>query len=295
MRDWTKIACLLLVAGGGVGGCGGDFNDSYNYVTGLRLLTIQAEPPEAAAGDTVALTALVVETGGGTIHLDWAACTLAPIPGTGTINQQCLTNDSAPYLVSFGQGVMVMGAVPSTVTPEGLGPPDNTGGFYLPIRARVTSGAQSVDGIYHLRYALGHGLPPNHNPKLDQIHLLTEAADMSVTSVTPLDDKKAQAVATGAKLILRASFTGDSTESYAMPVFDQTGWTGQVNQATEHLTVTWFSSAGQFSNGTTDPEVTTTLDLARRPPATGSDVTVWAVGHDDRGGTAFTSRTLHVQ
>ena len=167
--------------------------------------------------------------------------------------------------------------MPSTVTSDELGPPDNTGGLYLPIRARVASGSQSVDGIYHLRFAQAGGPLRNLNPTFDQIELLTEAADMSVTSVTPLDDKKAQAVESAAKVILRARFRE------------------QNDQPTEHLTVTWFTSAGHFSDGTTDPEVTTTLDLAKRPPATGSDVTVWAVGHDDRGGTTFTTRTLHVQ
>lgn len=47
-----------------------------NHVTGLRVLGIQAEPPEVAPGDSVALRALIVDADDRAVTRTWRACLL---------------------------------------------------------------------------------------------------------------------------------------------------------------------------------------------------------------------------
>jgi hypothetical protein len=60
----------------------------------------------------------------------------------------------------------------------------------------------------------------------------------------------------------------------------------------EALDVTWFATAGHFSNASTGDGVDTTLDLAKHPAQPGATVDVWAIAHDGRGGSDVAHRRL---
>ncbi len=87
----ARASVLVLVALGGVG-CLEPLPD-VSLVTGLRVLGVQADPPEVAPGGEVNLSALVVEPGGGGFSLSWAVC-LVPERGQGFFGGGGVTSTS---------------------------------------------------------------------------------------------------------------------------------------------------------------------------------------------------------
>ena len=80
--------------------CGNSF-DKAEYVNGLRVLAVKAEPPEVAPGQSTQLSVLAVDTANRPVTLTWAACTLYPKAGYGVINPDCFTGNTG--LVALGQ------------------------------------------------------------------------------------------------------------------------------------------------------------------------------------------------
>jgi hypothetical protein len=87
----TQMALFVLASLGGTG-CLEPLPD-VSLVTGLRVLGVQADPPEVAPGGEVNLSALVVEPGGGAFSLSWAVC-LVPERGQGFFGGGGLTSTS---------------------------------------------------------------------------------------------------------------------------------------------------------------------------------------------------------
>src|SRR5260370_13278124 len=135
----AALALAFLVAGGAA-----DFADA-SLVQGLRLLGVQAEPPEAQPGDTVTMRAWVVDTERRGITVSWSACTL---PSNGLANPGCVTGSDG--LIPLGTGATHDIVVPD-VPRATLGPKDATDGVYLPIVVHLTVAGDSLDGIYRLR------------------------------------------------------------------------------------------------------------------------------------------------
>src|SRR6185312_1775150 len=148
MRAHT-IALALAVAGCGVPDLG-----AAGLVQGLRVLGVQAEPPEVEPGQQTMLTAWVADTKGGTIDVTWSACLL---PSDGVANAGC-TDGSGNGLVGLGSGLTLPVTIPD-VDSSNLGPPDATYGVYLPIVAHVVDGPDSVDAIYRLRIRVPELIP----------------------------------------------------------------------------------------------------------------------------------------
>jgi hypothetical protein len=283
---------LALIVAGCFLGCG-DNPTPYSLISGLRLLGAKSEPAEAAPGDAVKLTAYAVNLDGSVITVDWAACAVAPAPGTGTINDACITSEGAPDLVPLGSGAMVRAALPS-VPREVLGDPDFTGGIYLPIRLRVqdatgaSQGGKGIDGVYRMR--ISQGGPPNHNPTLQEIFTVTGAADGSVASRTVLDEATPLPVRSGDALTLRATFTADSAETYMGPAGD-----GTIVPVVETPSVSWFTTGGSWSNDRTDPDSDTVLRLDQHLPAPSGKIDLYILGRDGRGGLDYAHRALQLQ
>jgi hypothetical protein len=283
MRRPVLLVCLFAA------GCS-DTLTPYSLITGLRLLGAKAEPAEAAAGQEVALTAFAVDPDGSPITFDWTACLAPPIPGTGTVNSDCLTVDGGPLLVPLGDGAMIKTMVPAAGA-DVLGDPDATGGRYLPIRLRTGTPATSIDGLFRLRWADGGAL--NHNPTLDAVAIVTEDGSGKVQSRSPLDAVTPTVVHRGDRLTLRATFSAGSDESYLVPQPD-----GTARMATEVLSVSWFTTAGSWSSDSTGADTDTTLTLDKNLPASGStpiQIDLYLVGRDERGGLDFMHRALRME
>jgi hypothetical protein len=279
MRRLFTIVLLLS-------GCGNDFTPA-SLVTGLRLLVAKAEPPEAAPGQRVQLTAYAVDTKQRSISIQWAACLLPPIPGMGTINNDCLTTDTSAQLIGLGSGDMVTANVP-TVPSSVLLPPDITGGQYLPIRLKVTAEADDDTSVYRLR--LAGMMAPNRNPTLSSIDMITESSDGKVTARQSLPSDKPYVVHANQTIILRAEFTSDSAEPYDVSNSD-----GTVRHTMETLTAQWYATGGSLDNETSGADVDETFKTDQHLPPAGSVIDVWVAGHDERGGTDLMHRQLLLQ
>jgi hypothetical protein len=231
--------------------------DPASYLNGLRVIAIKAEPPNVPAGGSTTLTVLIPAYSGD-VDLKWALCMRAGIAALGqSVNPDCIDNETADWLVPIGSGPTV-GVTMPLVGPAELGPPDATGGYYLPIRLRARSNDKTVTAIYRLRLALpGDSL--NHNPVIQAIE--------------------------GEPPTLRVSATPDSYEHYPRDGVD----------TIETLRFFWYATAGEFAEEVTgDPALPDqTLEFDRHPPAPGAAVELYVVAHDPRGGTEWAHRTLH--
>jgi hypothetical protein len=280
-RAWVAAIAVALAAG-----CGSSDDQPVSLLEGLRVIAIQASPPEIAPGEQTQVTALVVDDPGlPAPTVTWQACLRAPLPGQ-SVNPDCVTQTTADFLVPLGAGPTVTVTMPS-VPRESLGLPDSTGGVYLTLVARVVGARDRVDATYRLRTA--GAPPPNHNPKLASVLVgrAPAAAD------TPLAEDAPLVVHAGDRLRLRSTFTPDSAERYVVPAAGSDGGSGR--ETTELLTTSWFCTGGELSvPKTSDAQPETELRLDHAPPA-GTVLDLYAVGRDERGGTDVVHRTLVVQ
>jgi hypothetical protein len=260
------LTILLALAAG----CSeADLSDA-SFVQGLRLIGVQAEPPEASPGDTVKLTAWVVDTHGGAVDVGWSACLL---PSNGLANVGC-TDGSGNGLVALGSGETLSIAVPA-VGADTLGPPDATLGVYLPIVVHVRAPEDALDTVYRLRIRTAAALnPPNQNPAFD-----------SIDPLGPEDQPSAAHASQVWGLIARYS-DGSDQEFKIDPT---------MNAVPERLTTQWFATAGSFPDQPVGGTAVQKFTIDRALPPRGGTIDLWVVGHDERGGTAMAHRTFVLQ
>ena len=270
--------------------------DPASFVDKLRLLDVQAAPPDVAFGQPTTLTATAFTPSGSAPTITWDACLLPPPPATGqAVNQDCVTLPAGdPSLVHFGDGVSVTATMPM-LSPSMIGPPDQTNGFYLPVRVRLDADGASLVAFYSLRIFLGALTPnaPNRNPSLTGIFTVP-SADAGAAEDVPLDEANPPTVHDGDQIDLRALVTPDSQEAYV--VFDGDPRTTPPRMVTETVRISWFATAGEFSNDTTGVDKPdTTLKLDKHQPPSGATIDLWVVARDERGGSDVLHRTLLFQ
>jgi len=284
-----------FVAGALVAGCGNQF-DPASFVDKLRLLAVKAEPPDVAAGQMTMLTATPANPGGSAPVITWDACLLPPPPATGeSVNQDCITlPEGDAMLVPFGQGATVPATMPMLdLTMVGL--PDQTNGFYLPVRLKLDADGKELVAFYALRIFLGALTPnpPNQNPTLTGIFTVP-SADAGAADEMPLDDATPLVVHDGDELALRAHVADGSDETYV--VFDGDPRTTPPRMVTEAIRISWYTTAGEFTDDVTGiAKPDTTLKLDKHQPPSGSTIDLWVVARDDRGGSDVVHRTLLFQ
>lgn len=272
-----RLVALLLLSG-----CSTSFEPP-SFLSGLRILAVKAEPPEIAPGDATTMMGLAVDTRGDAVALTWAACTVPALPNLGSINPDCFTGGPAPYLAALGSGPSIQAVVPD-VNVADFGPPDASGGIYLPVILEAQASGATVNAAYHLRLARAE--PPNNNPTLAAV--LVVPADGSAPITT--DEAVPIEVGSGDKVTLRAIFTDGSSETYGL-----TG-PGQSGSTTEVLRVSWFATAGSWSEDATGQSQPDTVWRAdSHLPAANAPIDIYVVGRDDRGGTDYLHRTLVVR
>jgi hypothetical protein len=274
---------LASVCGAGcvlfwLGGCQSFSDPPVSFVAGLRVLGIKAEPPQIAPGASTTVAALVVDTYGGASSASWSQCLLPPLPGQ-TINTDCIDGAAGADLQPIDDGLTIPFVMPQ-VTAASLGAPDATGGVYLPLVAAVDASPQTLTAVYRLR--LADDAPANTNPTIADVFSIDATGAMSA-----LDATAPTLVHSGGALSLTVTFAPGSTQIY-------TAADGTVT--TEALTTSWFCTAGDLSfekTSATQPE--TVLRLDQRLPPSGSQIDLYAVARDERGGTDFAHRTLLLQ
>lgn len=318
---WLMLASVLA------GGCVASF-DPASYVLGLRVLGIRADPPEIAAGETTTVSAIVDDNeaydGGsspGSLQYLWTACTLTPLAGSSSLNEGCF-NQSGDGIIPLGVTPTITVTMPS-VPLEQLGLPDATDGFYLPIILYLSNGSSQLTAVYHLRdhlvLPMGFDQPRNQNPTIDQILIVPsgQAADAGDSGDAPLLASAPPTLRMSDTINLKTTFLAGSDESYFVldpdaltELIDALSVDGGIRrlssadggigalmptQETELLTVSWFATAGSFSNDKTGiDEPVTTFRLDKNVPAPGSTIDLYVVARDERGGLDSAHRTFIV-
>lgn len=209
--------------------------------------------------------------------------------------------------------------------------PDPTGGYYQPVIAFL-AGAPTLGSI---RLSCGvAGLTPDQTTEFGNRYRINEnprIATLRLGAGTVVPESgmgDAPAVRRGATVTLtsewaacpRKSVCGDGicgeredasscpddcpsgaskgctgAETYAW--FDSTA--NEIVDRREAITVTWYSTAGDFSErlvgvAESDPDTPRT-QTSWTAPKTAGEQTLWAVIRDDRGGASWTAYTLHVE
>ena len=275
-------AVVFVVTVALAGGCSKADLAAAAFVDGLRILGVQAEPPEAHPGDTVTLTAWVVDPRGRSIDVGWSECLLQ---SNGTANPGC-TNPGGNGVVGLGSGLSITLTVPD-LDAATLGAPDATYGVYLPIVVHARVAGDASDAIYRLRVRsvvqpgctidppYEGGCLPNQNPAFATIDPLGPESDPIVTHE-------------GAIWALLARYTADSDEEYRLPGMTQ-------STSPERLVTQWFATAGTFPDDPVGGTAVQKLTIDRALPPSGGIIDLWVVGHDERGGTALAHRAFVMQ
>ena len=294
----SDLLVFLLLAG-----CVPTVGNPASLITKERIIGVRAEPAEAAPGDMIEYTSLVVSPLG-TVdaqNLSWSLCNLRePVAENTPVSQACLTGELPQ--AALGNDVSLRTPSSACVSFGPLAPPsskgtlrptdpDATGGYYQPIR--LDRGAQQAIFRERLRCDLaGASLlmsqefrtryPINQNPKLAGLTAFVDGNPI------PLDSLPASQ-----RISLAVDWLPDSTESY--PVFDSASQT--IADHREALWVSWYVTAGGFDDAVTgrgeNDSETSAENLWQSPSAAGA-VFLWLVLHDSRGGADFALYTLTV-
>jgi hypothetical protein len=322
-------AAGVLAGAVGTGACKPEVDLHTFRVDRARILAVRTEPAEAPPKQAIRLSALYVDPSG-TLSagpIDWAFCNeRKPLAELSPVNPACMTREGEE-IVPIGQGTTVDGAIPelacrnfgSDVPPPeadgGTGgrpvDPDQTGGFYQPIRialatpsgdeltldrTRIVCGIANVSKDLLAEYKSRYHA--NTNPDIESVGVVEGG------SATPLplegDGNPPRVVAPGARITLRASWpvctaapcTGAETyvafEVAAQALVDRP----------ETLRVSWFSTDGSFDNDRTGREPgdsTPFVDNVWVAPDHPGTVHLWAVLRDDRGGVGWKGFAIDVR
>ena len=254
-RSLVIIGAILAI---GVPSCKPDFGERESLVDRTEVIAVRIDPPEGKPGETVTTSLLVVSKGGpiDAPPASWAFCaTPKLLTENGAVSAACLANGVVPIGDARGgvTAVLPMSACfdfgPETQSAE-VRPRDAdvTGGFFLPIRARIAGdGAESPVAFGFARLVCNLANAPadlaaqfraryqrNRNPTLLPIDLHLDGA----ATPAALD-----AIPRGARVVFRASWRPEDAEAYA--VFDVQSQV--IVTRRESMRVSWFTTAGSYA------------------------------------------------
>jgi hypothetical protein len=297
MRGSDLLTVLLLA------GCAPKMGNPVSLITEKRIIGVHGDPAEAAPGDLIRYSSLVVSPSG-TVDaqdLSWSLCNLRkPVAENTPVSQACLPGD----LPQSAQGGSVAMQTPSSAC-SNFGPlappsssgtlrpsdPDATGGYYQPLRLdldaeqaifreRLSCGlagaSLATSQAFRARYT------PNQNPTLGSLSALVGETPVSL-----------DALPAGQRVRLVAAWSPDSAESY--PIFDSASQT--IADHREALWLSWFTTAGALDvsmTGREEGDLATWTENSWQSPSVAGSVLLWLVLHDSRGGTDFASFALAV-
>jgi hypothetical protein len=213
--------------------------------------------------------------------------------------------------------------------------PDTTGGYYQAVRVLSTSDSDYAVGVTRLACGLGSATQEqsadfmrryrtNENPSLEE--LVLSRADGSEEPLSTTESEILTSVAPGEMVSLRAVWAdcagpvtcGDgicSSEEDVQSCRDDCtkpqGCSGsepyvyfdpqqrRLTDRRESIRVSWFATSGRFEHERTGRSENEAADISTDNPWTApdeaSDVWLWAVIRDDRGGVGWGSYRLRVE
>jgi hypothetical protein len=323
VRRTLSVAALVALTS--LPACKPNIDETTSLVMSPAVLAVRAEPPEAAPGTSITLTALYAGPDGTitSAPIDWAFCNdRKPLAELGPVSSRCMAL-RGDYFVPLGVGAQAAGALPSDAchlfgpdVPPVVGnappgrpvDPDSTGGYYQPVRLAVPSAGSYAFAIGRARLTcdvtgpspdqlrqLAAETHPNANPAIDAVSIPSGV-------LAPDDAPGARTtVAAGQHIVLHAAWAAcqdgatacTGREQYARYDFG----TQQVVEQHEALQVAWFASSGSFDSdhtGRDADDATAFSENGWTAPGAGQ-VHLWVVLRDDRGGVGWRAYTVTVQ
>jgi hypothetical protein len=271
----------------------GDGSDS--LVDRPRILDVVSTPAELAPGEPLHLLAVVASPDGPlTPALRWSFCSTPRAPSDNTaVSASCAGRVELP----FGSGEPELDSVVprdacarfGSETPAGRAGirADLTGGYYQPVRVALG------DEISVARVRIRCALPSA--PIAAARSYATDYRNNVAPSIAAVRGSWAGAEVDLAALprtgevVLRIEAAPGAHESFL--VYDV--HSGALSSQLERLSATWFVSHGSFVATTTELAADSADNTWRADPDAASDVWVWIVLRDDRGGSSVLTRTLH--
>jgi hypothetical protein len=294
LRARPLVGLLLCAA------CAPDFEDQPYLVEHAELLAVVAEPAEVRPGAEVVLTPVVAGRRLVAGDLAYHFCTRAPDPADPRpVSEACLDEEGAP--LKAGSQV-ARGNVPveacARFGPDPIGSAfrpqdaDSTGGFYQPI---------VVTGLGQTSVALLRITCPLPDAPID---LARQLQTSYVANQNPAGLRLEAAMGDGwgpftsavasAPIDIRVSWHAAARETYVWLPPDGT----ELENRKEGLRISWFMTSGSVAAATTAQSERDPLDESgntfNAPTHVGSQE-LWAVVHDDRGGTAIVHQTIDVR
>jgi hypothetical protein len=301
----TMLLTVAIVAAAPVvPSCKPDFGERESFVDRTQVLAVRVEPAEAKPGEPVTTSMLVV-TPAGPVDAppsSWAFCaTPKLLTENGSVSAACLADGVLP----IGDGRGGIGATLPASACFDFGPetqsadvrprdPDVTGGYYLPIRARLAgdaSGGEPLTAFGFARVVCNLANAPaelaarfraeyrrNTNPTLLPVEARIDGGGPASLGALPR----------GARVVLRASWRPEDAESYAL--FDVANQV--ITTRRESLRVSWFTTAGTYErdrSGRTEDEPETFTENTWTAPDEARTSHLSFVLRDSRGGVSFAS------
>lgn len=293
--------------------------DPGSQISSLRVLAVQADNTYAAPGETVHMQALSFDPESRPITWAWALCAHPVSSSVESCIADVATTAVAtgmPPLLGMGQGVdNIDVTIPADIL-DGINPEARPSALVgvlsiacpgtldldvdpstamdqtnpLPIRCTDSNDVELGlhDTIVGVKRVFIRETDRNANPVIERVTFdgedwpadVIQEVDGCQTDEFIYDDCKDKG-----SHQLAAVVTGDSFESGT----DEFG-----RPFAEDVIVQHYTTDGIFQYEVRIGEEPTTGWVARRS-ASGSDVSIWFVARDDRGGVSYTARTVHVR
>ncbi len=321
----ATVALAAVAAAGAGAACGDTGFDSPTMVTDLRILGMQAEPPEVIVDidlqnpdisqldvPPVTFTVLAADPGAArTLTWTMTACArnrdgLCQGDDTDVVFASGTADDpempgATPITATFEPGIpLLMAALDDNALQGAAGIP-----IHVELRVEV-DGGEAGGGETAWAYKREYYTPripaerqANRNPGIEELRFSTveggaeegepvPAGRCGDATATPVN------VAPGAAIELFPAAVDGSAEMFVLPTIE-----GEVRTFTEALEYSWYVTAGGLDDGETGG--TNPLDPA--PPVENTwtapeevgPVTLWLVQRDRRGGMSWIERCLLVE
>lgn len=307
MRSALVAVCVL-----GAAGCLPEFDDRPWLVDDTRVLAVRGAPAEQRPNMPVSFEALVVSTSGtAASNVDWSYCTRPRSVQERTgVTASCLAGDD---LVDIDATTTVLSDACARFGPnpppsdgeDGArrpADPDPTGGYYLPVRARVGVGDDEVVafGFQRIRCDLA-GATRAIFDEFEERYTLNQAPAIETTTLvegsSEIDLASGPvAVSAGATVELRVTPTAGAAEPYVVYSAEDAA----LFDRGESLTVSWYVTDGQLERAhqTRSRDALTgqpTLSNTWRLPDAATTAHGWIVLRDIRGGVTWSAFRVDLQ
>lgn len=264
-------AMALLIAGATLGSCGNDNLPKPQKLGPLRVLGLIASNPEIQPGGTSAITAIVSDfnQGGRALSYEWKACVDPGValgatptcegassvgtPASGTINTTATQLAATPFTGEASNNGFTLGAGDTGAILNGKTSFEKFNGVAILVTFKVSSGSESESAFRRIL-----------------------VRDLTLNP-TPLNTKPATPAGIAALPSSEQALTPTISETAAS--YSVLSTTGDTLTRTEKLTVSWYTTDGEFEFSRTDGASSNKWT----PPTSGTAVGLILL-RDDRGG-----------